>query len=294
MKVYISIIIVFVFFNVGYCQDFQYYPFLKANSNKVKPPISIEDALKQLDFVLKKEIIEYFKNVNESLATLRICQELGDFFIIRWKLSINTGLNNKNIIPDYFSKLQEDFYNLNVNNPILMMRVVFRCYHKKLNNLDYSLNYEIDKIKKDFSSSEYYVATTEQYWTALSKIQSCEDSVLFKDKLNSYSKNDTLGLRYYEEKRESTFYITGIIDTIDVTNQLISLKIIDIVSNKRYRSVFYNNELIKIYDKINIYSQNWYKYNESYFNYHYGKFDIYLQEWNDYVKFKYNSNETCK
>jgi hypothetical protein len=178
-----------------------------------------------------------------------------------------------------------------------MIRVVFHSYHKKLNNIDYSLESEIERAKTSFNVSEYYVSTIQQYHTALASIKNFEDSILFIDKLAKYSLNDTLGRRYYERNRKSTFYITGTIDRIDFDKQQIVLKIIDIVSDKRYQTFFYNNEYLAINDMLSIEKDSyrkyggWFKFNHLYFDYRNGNYRMPLPKWNEYLKIKLNIYE---
>ena len=280
--------------SICYSQDWEsmLYPYLKTNLKNVQPPNTINDALNQLDIVLKTEIVEHFKNENETIATIQICKVLGDFFINHWKLNYNTKFNFNNSITfeDTPSTFLNYYSNLGLSNPYLIMRVVFSCYHKKLNNKEFSESNEIDLINKEFNSSECNVESFEHYSTAKSRINFYEDSILFRNKLMRYYKDDVLGKRYYEEKRKSSFYISGCINKIDLTNNLITLQIVDIVSDKRYRSVYYNDELLNIGDTINVDFGEWYKYNDSIFNYRNGNYEISMPNWNEYIKSKYYEN----
>jgi hypothetical protein len=191
------------------------------------------------------------------------------------------------------SDLILSFSRSNVNNPVLMIRVIFSCFHKKLNNKDFFFNSEIEKVRKDHSISEYNVVTFEQHLAALSRIEAHEDSVVFAVILRRYSKNDTLGTRFYENMRESEFYISGIINTIDAVNNLIELKVFDIVSDKRYRKVLFNNELVRNGDKLIINGSAWQKLNDYSFNYRDGTLSLSMPEWQNYLKLKYHEGKPC-
>ncbi len=290
MRLFFLIFFVFIFINTSYCSGWELnaFPFLRVDSKNVKPPVSLEDALNQLNFVLKTEIVEHFKNEDEALATIKISQELGGFFSTRWKLGNNNPYSRSLENP---SELILSFSRSNMNNPVLMMRVVFSCFHKKLNNKDFFLNSEIEKVRKDYSISEYNVVTFEQHLAALSRIEAHEDSVVFAVILRRYSKNDTLGTRFYENMRESKFYISGIIDTIDAVNNLIELKVFDIVSDKRYRNVLFNNELIRNGDKLIINGSAWQRLNDFSFNYRDGTLSLSMPKWQNYLKRKYHEGK---
>lgn len=293
MKKVLAITLLLFFFNVSYSifDDKWAYPYLNVDSKNVKPPVSIEDALVQLDFVLKPEIIQHFKQTNEPNAPILINKEIGDFFINRWLLNYNIRTNEKTFkIEPKLPLFLNYFSNLGLDNPYLIMRVVFSCYHKRLNNIEFSVANEIEKIKQEYSPSEYNIISTEQYWIALSRIKANEDSTLFMDKLSIYSINDTLGSFFYEEKRESSFYITGTIDSIDIENRTINLRVFDIVSNKRYREVYYNDRTLKAGDTLYIRNRGWVLYNELIYNYRYGKYQLSMSSWNDYVKKRRNDN----
>lgn len=293
MKKFIVITLLISFSNISYSilDDKWAYPYLNVDSKNVKPPVSIKDALDQLDFVLKLEIIEHFKQTNEPIAPILICKEIGDFFINRWFLDYHIRTNDNIIkIEPKCPLFLNYFSNLGLNNPYLIMRVVFSCYHKRLNNIEFSIANEIEKIKQEFSASECNIISTEQYWIALARIKANEDSTLFADKLNRYSTNDTLGRFFHEEKRESSFYITGTIDSMDKKNRTITLKIFDIVSDKRYREVYYNDRTLKVGDTLHICSRGWNIYNELVYNYRYGKYELSMSTWNDYIKKRSNGN----
>ncbi len=278
---------------VGYCKgdDTWAYPYLKIHSRNVKPPVSLDDALNQLDLVLKEDIIAHFKNEKEPFATINIRQELASFFINRWDLRYNLKLDYQDYkMVDKPPVLLNYFTELEIVHPYLIMCVVFDCYHKKLNNVEYSIENEVEAVKNEFNSSLYEVVTNEQYLNSLQNIKTLEDSVLSFDKLNHYNINDTLGSRYLEIERKSIFYISGIIESIDTTNNLTYLKVFDIVSDKRYRVAHYDNQMLKIGDTINISLEDWHKLNELFFNYRYGRYQTTMIRWNEYIKRKYHEN----
>lgn len=288
----ILLLISLAFMSYGQNWETFAYPFLKTQIKNIQPPANIDSALNQLDIILTNEIIEHFKTENENVATVRICQELGNFFINHWKLrdrlgEANIGFRGVHNTPD----IVRYFSDSGMDNPYLIMWVVFKCYHKKLNKKEFSTAHETAILTNHFGKKVSKVAKIEQYWKSIPMIEAYEDSILSVNKLEGLVKNDTLGRRYHEEKRDSEFYITGVIDSINYTNHLISLRIIDIVSNKRYRLVYFNKELLKSGDAITIGIQDWSKYNDTLFSYRYGKFETSLPQWNEYIKLKYPYNE---
>ena len=123
MKKFIVITLLISFSNISYSilDDKWAYPYLNVDSKNVKPPVSIKDALDQLDFVLKLEIIEHFKQTNEPIAPILICKEIGDFFINRWFLDYHIRTNDNIIkIEPKCPLFLNYFSNLGLNNPYLI------------------------------------------------------------------------------------------------------------------------------------------------------------------------------
>lgn len=293
MKRFITIVLLLIISKANYSQriDNWAYPYLKVHSKNVKPPNSFEDALNQLDIVLKDEIINHFKKDEELIATIEISQELEDFFANFWKMSFLIFGGKPSDSKVYHSSvLVNKCSAFGLTNPDLIMRVVFRCYHKKLNNKKYSLYEEINKIINEYGTYECNAETVEQIRNAELKIKSHEDSIIFINELNRYNLNDTLGRRYYEKERKSEFFVSGTIKEIDKTRNIISLCVFDIVSDKRYRVMHYNNHLLRIGDTINVEYNYWNKFNESYFYYRDGTYRFYSPRWNEYIKNKFNGN----
>ena len=292
MKKIVTLILLLNILSFTYSQEYdnKYYPYLKTRTKDVKPPASFIDALNQLDLVLKNEILDYFKREKEEVATIKISQELSSFFIINWHLQTYAHSYFGNQIINPYSELAKEFSELGLDNPVLTMRVVFTSLHRKLNNKEFLLQDEIDKIKKKYSPSVWKIKSIEEYLDSKKRIKSYEDSILFADKLLKFHINDTIGRWYYETKRESKNYITCVIKNIDSSNKEISAQIFDIVSNRRYRSVYYSDKLKSVQDTIKVNFNNWNKLNESLFDYRYGKYKASSPRWNNYIYTKYNEN----
>ncbi|OYT16921.1 MAG: hypothetical protein B7C24_05180 [Bacteroidetes bacterium 4572_77] len=195
-----------------------------------------------------------------------------------------------NKINNPYTKLAKEFSDLGIENPALTMRIVFTSLHRKLNNKEFLLQDEIGKIKKKYSPSVCKIKSREEYWDSKKRIKSYEDSILFADKLLKFHINDTIGRWYYEAKRESKNYITCVIKNIDSSNKEISAQIFDIVSNRRYRSVHYDDKLKSVQDTIKVNINNWNKLNDSLYDYYYGKYKASSPRWNNYIYTKYNEN----
>lgn len=119
-----------------------------------------------LDSILSNEVIKHFKQTDPSVATIEICNGIGDFFITNWALNKygetkGTTYNMpRHKLPDTPTDLPSRFIHDGVPHPHAMIRVMFNCYHKYLNSVPYSWRQEIEDIKSYWINPEiiYYYA----------------------------------------------------------------------------------------------------------------------------------------
>ena len=132
-----------------------YWPYSKVPPQKLKTlyPIEYEDCMPLLDSILSKEVINNFKNSDSLIATIEISNGIGGFFITNWGLNkygetIGTTYNMpRQKLPDNPIDLPSQFIHDGIPHPHAMIRVMFNCYHKYLNDRPYSWKDEIEKMK---------------------------------------------------------------------------------------------------------------------------------------------------
>ena len=249
-----------------------FYPYCKSNPARLsKPlPITYEDCLAQFDSVLSDKVINYFRTSDSTIASIEISQELGGLFRNYWKFSLNSGdkqieyLDIKDIKYKHPWVLQR-FIIDGVYDPEAMIRILFNCYYKKLNNIPYNWEEEIQKLKS------YWIP----YKYGLSKeMRKRENDILADYRFNLLEVGDTVDVLYNQaprlkllRKTPDWYYLTGIIQYKLPKCKAINVKLTDIQSEFKKNYIIEEKDTIVIGDTLTDYSYGWLKRGIYYLNY---------------------------
>lgn len=270
------------------------YPYLKVKLKVVTPPTSVDDAVRQMKLVLKDEILNHFKTDGKVTGTIRISQELAGFFINHWHFTYNNPVNSAWAIakPDDFintySPVIEEFSKFQIQNPQIILRVLFSCLHEFLNHETFSLSEEVENYKRTNPRWDLYPNEIGGYYESGKNLEAFEKGLLQKMQLELFSVGDTIGCKYYERKRRASFYISAVVLSIDHEYDEVIINIFDIVSHLRYRKVMLESGNVELGVTILPNVMEWYKKNQGEVNYRNGSYEPVLPELDEYLNIKGN------
>jgi hypothetical protein len=261
-----------------------YFPYMKVNPNKMylSQPVNYEDCLNQFDTILSDNVIKHFKALDSTIASIEISNEIGNLFINHWNLAYYSKRNPNiyhrkyNMKPPVIDKFIAD----SLSDPQAMIRVMFSCYHKKLNNIPYDWKYEIDKIRT------YWVGSELIYNRAhlRNSMKKYEYKILLNHHYNQLKLADTVDVLYnraprLNNKSPDWYYLTGIIKDKYPENKHIDVELIKIQSEFGAEYILSKNDTITIGDTLNDFCKGWLRRGSYYFNYHRNK--EYRYDFND-------------
>ena len=253
-----------------------YWPYSNVPPQKLKSlyPIKYEDCIHLFDSILSKEVISNFKKSDSTIATIEICNGIGGFFITNWNLSKygetkGTTYNWPKLkLPNSPIDLPSRFIHDGIEHPYAMIRVMFNCYHKYLNNQNYNWQTEINKVKTYWINLDviYY------YTRVPDTITKLENTILVDYYFNLLNDNDTINILYNRapkltKKSSDWYYLTGIIKFKIPESKSINIQLIDIKSEFGDNYILTENDTIAIGDTLTDYSKGWLKKGMYYFNY---------------------------
>ena len=260
-----------------------YYPYCKVNPDIIKKnqPANFEDCLLQIDTILSTEARTYFKNQDSTIAVIEICnynKGIAGLFLNRWNLNNNgtsqgtTYQNEIRFKSTYPPIVLQKFEAKGLIDPRAMIRVIFNCYYKKINNLPYDWNMEIQKIKSYWINPEkiYY------YSRESKEMESRENKILVNHHFESLGKKDTVNVLYNRaprltKKSPDWYYLTGIIEFKIPEREEINVQLIAIESEFGENFILTETDTIFVGDTLTDYCKGWLKKGEYYFNYHRNK-----------------------
>lgn len=257
--------------------NFQYYwPYSKVPPQRLKSlnPIEYDDCMYMLDSILTNEVKDNFKNSDSTIATIEICEGIGGFFITNWKLNRygetkgTTYGGARQRLPERPIDLPSRFIYDGIEHPYAMIRIMFNCYYKYLNNKKYSWEDEINKMKSYWINPE-----TIYYYTRVpDTISKIENKILVDYYYDILTENDTVNIYYnraprWTKKSPDWYYLTGIIKYKKQQTKQINVELIGINSEFGDNFILTENDTIIIGDTLTDYSKGWLKKGRNYFNY---------------------------
>ncbi len=153
-----------------------------------------------------------------------------------------------------------------VSDPEVMIRVLFKCYHKKLNNLEYDWANEIALI------SSFWISPKKGEGWVSKAMQKRESDNLNKYHFQSLNINDTVDVFYNRSpslsKTPDWYYLSGIIQMKYPEYDSIKVKLLSIESeSSKINYMKVNDKIINIGDTATYYADGWLKRGVYYFNY---------------------------
>jgi len=228
-----------------------------------------------LDSILTYEVIHNFKNSDSSIATIEISNEIGGFFITNWSLykyghtiSPSSIGGAKQRMPEKPIDLPSQFIYDGIEHPGAMIRIMFNCYYKYLNNQQYDWKNEIDKMKSYWKCTD-----NTYYWGEVpDTIAKIENRILVNYRFGLLNPYDTVDIFYNRpprltKKSPDWYYLTGIIKYKLPKTKEINVELTDIKSEFGDKFLLTENDTIFIGDTLTDYSKGWLKRGVYYFNY---------------------------
>jgi hypothetical protein len=255
----------------------KYWPYLSIPPKNVKTPEpkNIENCLTILDNALKPESKLNFKNEDSSIAVINIIEGqggIGYFFLGSWNLDYYYrkkihGPVYRYDFPTEVPLIVEYFGGLGVSDHNAMIRIIFSCFYKKLNNIPYSEKVEATKIKK------YWVNHADNSVETSAQMRNREDSIINSFEFNKMSTGDTVVCWFRQppkimSKEPSSYYVTSIIEKKSTELKNITVRITDIITDKDTKElIFSDHSKFLAGDTLVVYPINWHLKKSKYFNY---------------------------
>ena len=250
-----------------------YYPYSKINPEHLYKnlPTDYDDCLNQFDNILSNEIINHYQSLDSTIAAIEISQEIGGFFINFWNLSFylkkpQTGgfIYSKRF--GFKPLVLDEFIKDGINDPEAMVRILFNSYHKKLTNIPYNWEEEIQLLKSYWIPSKYG-----EGWVSKEMIKR-ENEILIEFHFQQLAVNDTVDILYNRSPRlikrtPDWYYLTGIIQFKIPEQKAINVKLIDIQSDLKKNYMIIEKDTIAVGDTLTDYSKGWLKRGIYYMDY---------------------------
>ena len=262
-----------------------FYQYTNMNPEKfyLNLPNDYEDCLNQFDTLLSTEVITHFKGLDSTIAAIEISQEIGGLFINFWNLRrysndydgsgyVSAGgggtIYNKRF--KYKPAVVDSFVNMDLSDSEAMMRVLFSCYHKRLNTKSYDWETEIDKI------NSYWIPAKYGEGFVSPEMKKREHEILVDYHFEQLKINDTVDILYNRSPRlisksPDWYYLTGIIEFKIPEKKSINVKLLEIQSEFGKNYIPMENDTIAIGDTLTDYCKGWLRRGSYYFNYHRNK-----------------------
>lgn len=270
----------------------QFKPSVVTKQKKVTPPILFEDCFFQLDSILQDSFKLEIKNLPIDIATIKLESTIGQYLLFKWKLNYNPQFSGKGKYGFRYDApiFINDFFAYGIKEPNILRRVIFRSYHKHLNNLSINFRVESDYFKTLLGQNTFEVShifgmysTTQNKTTLLShRISQCEDSILNDYKATFMSKNDTVGILVWNNNYLTKCVLSGTIVKKGVNNNSL-IHIFDISCSNRNTYAIIDSKKINLCDTISYDLRHCLKLNYNYPTYEPQEFYM----WNNYIKEKY-------
>jgi hypothetical protein len=278
LKISTSILIVFIISLSGCSKNnwSRYWPYSNINPSKVQKqlPNNYEECLNYLDMILKDESKTYFKNQDSTIAVIEICEQIGGFFVTNWYLNYFNNTNSDNnlnalmALPSHAPGVARAFTKAGIGDPEAMIRVVFRCYFKKLNSIEYSWEEEINKMKIDRPYQKDPKLAYQIRKTALEKEWALKNKLFF----NRLNKNDSL-ISFFNNrprifnKKPNEFFLVGVVNFKQPETESVNIRLTKVLSNKGTDKISFSERTLQAGDTLSGNVVDWHKKNVKYFNY---------------------------
>lgn len=258
-----------------------YYPYTNVNPEKfyLNIPNDFEDCLNQFDTILSTEVITHFRGLDSTIAAIEISQGIGGLFINFWNIKLylngHDGSGYRKFGPGetmvnkrykYRPGVIDSFESMGLSDPEAMMRVLFSCYHKRLNGRPYDWKTEIDKINSYWVSAKYGEGRMSL------EMKNREHQILANYHFEGLKINDTVDILYNRapvllSRNPDWYYLTGIIEFKILETKSINVRLIEIQSEFGKNYIPVENDTINIGDTLTDYSKGWVRRGSYYFNY---------------------------
>lgn len=253
-----------------------YWPYSQLPPRKVKQliPKHYEDCMGALDSILTPAVKFHFRDEDSSIAVIEICNSIGGFFSTNWRFyrynrSYHWPDNYAINLPDKPTDIVSRFIYDGIAHPEAMLRVMFGCYYKYLNNQEYSWENEIRETKllwptinpKDFDAG---IPDT---------VTKSESKIVSAYYFNLLNVHDTVNILYNRQPKSTRksadwYYISGVINNKIQESESINIRIVNIESEFNQNYYLSGKDTIHIGDTITDYHKNWLSRNRNYFDYH--------------------------
>ena len=225
-------------------------------------PDDVNECITRLDSILAEDAKNHFKSTPEDIAIIEICRDLQHSFIRGWQLSNQ-------------SKLTWFFNNHKIYDPPEMLRIIFSCYHKKVNTGSYDLTSVIKQYESYWADSRTFAPpgqlSPSDYWILNDKIINREDSLMNKYLFDRTNLRDVVEVSYYYEHNFSSkpkrYDLQAIVIAKDSLKNLFRIRIAKI-SNEKNNPIWYDYKVKRrVGDTIEVKPQYWHLTGESKFYY---------------------------
>lgn len=253
---------------------------------KVTPPATFYDCFIQLDSILEESFKQEIKSLPIDIATIKLEYSIGQFLLFKWKLNYrfdNSGYGKGGFRYDA-PVFINNFFAYGIKEPYTVRRVIFRGYHKHLNNVPINIKEESEYYKKLLDQTSFEISSQGESSLLGNRIRHCEDSILNEYKTIFITKTDTLGILIRNQGCGINCLLSGTLIEKGEKSNIAQIYIFDIACSNRNSYALFDSIKIELYDTISYDLRQCFKLNYDYPTYNTG--NSYM--WNKYINEKYN------
>lgn len=206
--------------------------FAVANADKMTLPTTFEACFRQLDDVLKDTFIQEVKVLPIEIATLKLEDAIGQMILFKWKLNYHYVNNTCGYSPNS-PGFMNDFFTSRVKSNKIIKRIIYRGYHKYLNNISTTIEEESIFYRTLFKQTSFEILCQGDYVSFDNKLKHIEDSILNNYMTSFMAVSDTLGAFIQVPGLNYECFISGILIEKDEANKVGKIYLFDIACSNR-------------------------------------------------------------
>lgn len=250
----------------------------------IPTPVKFEDCFIQLDTILNDSFLSEIKNLPIDIATIKLEYNIGFFLENKWKLDYYSDFNGELTYRKYRPEFMQTFFDNDVSEPYIILRIIFRCFHNHLNNLPIDIANETLYYKKLTGLNSLKIRNHKESFHIRDIVKRCEEKLIENYQLSFFGVGDTLGFNVSNHACGINCLLTGKLIDMDTINNIAHLYIYDIACSNRSSSVSDESTLIELYDTVTCDLKRCFKLNYKYPT----SSTVNTQQWNRYVNEKYS------
>ena len=277
--------IVTIIFLINNPSGFASYKPSVITTDNIIPPVELEDCFIQLDTILNDSFRAEIHNLPIDIATIKLGNTIGWYLVDKWNFDYRFGFNGQTKFGEKTPKFLQSFFDENINEPYIIIRMIFRSYHNRLNNIPIDFKDAANYYRKLLKQNSLMTASLNESSVIRRRIRESEFLILNDFKISNTTIGDTLGLETYVNNCKGVkCFLTGKLLELDTLSKDAQLFIFDIACSNRNTVAYDQESTIELHDTIRVNLNDCFNLNFNYPSHNYK----YPDDWIKYVNQKYS------